>query len=263
VFEGGFLLKYNSEAPWSNVFSGFTNSAVIAIGAMFVLSRSLVKTGFLVVFADFMYKWAGRWKWVSIFIFLFIVSILSGLINNTAVVAIFIPFVIDICQRYHISPSKLLLPLSYAAIFGGTLTLIGTSTNLLVNSIIEQQNPVGIEPFGMFEFTRLGLIFLGVGTIYNIIVARWFIPSRAIVSSLTQKYHITQYITEYKVTNKSNIIGKIFQDIKKELGHSVDIVKIIRDKESILYNIEDTEILEGDVLIVRLNADNILKFKRL
>ena len=254
-----FLLNQHDD-----IFRGFSNSAVITIGSMFVLSRALVKTGFLVVFADFMYKWAGRWKWLAISVVLFIVSILSGLINNTAVVAIFIPFMMDLCQRYHISPSKLLLPLSYAAIFGGTLTLIGTSTNLLVNSVISQYNETSInqiQEFGMFEFTKLGLIFLAVGTVYNIIVAKWFIPSRAIVSSLTQKYHISQYITEYKVTDKSYIIGKTFNQIKNELEYSADIVKIIRNKESILEDIENLDIIKDDIIIVRLNADNIIKFK--
>lgn len=254
-FEGYLLQNHN------DIFAGFSNSAVIAIGAMFVLSRALVRTGFLVVFADFMYKWAGRWKWLSIFVFLLIVSILSGLINNTAVVAIFIPFVIDICQRYHISPSKLLLPLSYAAIFGGTLTLIGTSTNLLVNSII--QNTPGYEDyaFGMFEFTKLGLIFLGVGTIYNLIAAKWFIPSRAIVSSLTQKYHMSRYLTEYKVGKNSNIIGKTIQEVKESLDYDVDVVRIIRDGSYDLDDIESIKFLEHDVLIVQINADDILKFK--
>ena len=254
-----FLLNQHDD-----IFRGFSNSAVITIGSMFVLSRALVKTGFLVVFADFMYKWAGRWKWLAISVVLFIVSILSGLINNTAVVAIFIPFMMDLCQRYHISPSKLLLPLSYAAIFGGTLTLIGTSTNLLVNSVISQYNETSInqiQEFGMFEFTKLGLIFLAVGTVYNIIVAKWFIPSRAIVSSLTQKYHISQYITEYKVTDKSYIIGKTFNQVKNELEYSADIVKIIRNKESILEDIENLDIIKDDIIIVRLNADNIIKFK--
>ncbi len=255
-----FLLEQHND-----IFTGFADEAVIVIGSMFVLGRALVKTGFLVVFADFMYKWSGRWKWLSISIVLFVVSILSGLINNTAVVAIFIPFFIDICQRYRISPSKLLLPLSYAAIFGGTLTLIGTSTNLLVNSginkYIKTHPDTEIEPFSMFDFTELGLIFLAVGTIYNIIAAKWFIPSRAIVSSLTQKYHITQYITEYKVISKSQIVGKFFKDIKNELDYNVDIVKIIRNKDSITDNIDNIEILDEDVLIVRVNADNIIKFK--
>tara|TARA_B100002052_G_scaffold299044_1_gene334928 strand:- start:149 stop:1999 length:1851 start_codon:yes stop_codon:yes gene_type:complete len=247
-------------ANHEDIFKGFSNSAVIAIGAMFILSRALVRTGFLVVFADVMYKWAGRWRWMSISLFLIVVSLLSGLINNTAVVAIFIPFVIDICQRYHISPSKLLLPLSYAAIFGGTLTLIGTSTNLLVNSIIE--NTPGKEHlvFGMFEFTKLGLIFLAVGTLYNIVVARWLIPSRAIVSSLTQKYQISKYVTEYKVDKKSSLIGIAFKNIKNEIEYSAGIMKILRSGVSIK-NPESATIEQDDVLIVNINADNILKFK--
>ena len=247
-------------ANHEDIFKGFSNSAVIAIGAMFILSRALVRTGFLVVFADVMYKWAGRWRWMSISLFLIVVSLLSGLINNTAVVAIFIPFVIDICQRYHISPSKLLLPLSYAAIFGGTLTLIGTSTNLLVNSIIE--NTPGKEHlvFGMFEFTKLGLIFLAVGTLYNIVVARWLIPSRAIVSSLTQKYQISKYVTEYKVDKKSSLIGLAFKNIKNDIDFSAGIMKILRSGVSIK-NPESATIEQDDVLIVNINADNILKFK--
>ena len=247
-------------ANHEDIFKGFSNSAVIAIGAMFILSRALVRTGFLVVFADVMYKWAGRWRWMSISLFLIVVSLLSGLINNTAVVAIFIPFVIDICQRYHISPSKLLLPLSYAAIFGGTLTLIGTSTNLLVNSIIE--NTPGKEHlvFGMFEFTKLGLIFLAVGTLYNIVVAKWLIPSRAIVSSLTQKYQISKYVTEYKVDEKSSLIGEAFKNIKNDIDYSAGIMKILRSGVSIK-NPESATIEKDDVLIVNINADNILKFK--
>ena len=250
-----FLLNQHDD-----IFRGFSNSAVITIGSMFVLSRALVKTGFLVVFADMMYKWAGRWRWMSISLFLIVVSLLSGLINNTAVVAIFIPFVIDICQRYHISPSKLLLPLSYAAIFGGTLTLIGTSTNLLVNSIIE--NTPGKEHlvFGMFEFTKLGLIFLAVGTLYNIVVAKWLIPSRAIVSSLTQKYQISKYVTEYKVDEKSSLIGEAFKNIKNDIDYSAGIMKILRSGVSIK-NPESATIEKDDVLIVNINADNILKFK--
>ena len=117
--------------------SGFSNNAVITIGAIFILSRSLVKTGFLEVLAQFLYKLGGKNVWVTVSIFLITVSLVSGFINNTAAVAIFIPVIFKICQKYHISPTKLLLPLSYAAILGGTLTLIGTSTNLVVSSVVE------------------------------------------------------------------------------------------------------------------------------
>ena len=102
--------------------SGFSNNAVITIGAIFILSRSLVKTGFLEVLAQFLYKLGGNNAWITISIFFVTVSLISGFINNTAAVAIFIPVIFKICQKFHISPTKLLLPLSYAAILGGTLT---------------------------------------------------------------------------------------------------------------------------------------------
>mgnify|MGYP003725888465 CR=1 FL=1 len=123
----GVLLLFDV-LGWQDAISGFSNPAVITIGAIFIMSRALVKTGFLEVFADFLVKKGGKRKWLTMFIFLLTVSIISGFINNTAAVAIFIPLAIDLCQRFHISPTKVLLPLSYAAIFGGTLTLIGTST---------------------------------------------------------------------------------------------------------------------------------------
>ena len=198
-----------------NAISGFSNNAVITIGAIFILSRSLVKTGFLEVLARFLYKLGGDNAWVTISIFFVTVSLISGFINNTAAVAIFIPVIFKICQKFHISPTKLLLPLSYAAILGGTLTLIGTSTNLVVSSVMEDTyeyfidcadsiDPEGniiklcadedgwlsdmgnniydkgdkfldvnnnntwdkLEPISMFEFTKIGLIFMVIGLIY-------------------------------------------------------------------------------------------------
>ena len=93
--------------------TGFSNKAVITIGAIFIISRSLVKTGIIEVLADYLYRLTGDKKWLTIFIFLFTISIISGFINNTAAVAIFIPLAINLSNRFHISPTKLLLPLSY------------------------------------------------------------------------------------------------------------------------------------------------------
>ena len=152
----GILLLFNIITPEQAV-SGFSNKAVITIAAMFVLSRAIEKTGFLEVFADKLYTYGGNHKWLTIFIFLLTVALISWFINNTASVAIFIPLATNLCQKFKISPSKLLLPLSYAAIFGGTLTLIGTSTNLVVSSFMEEHisnvYTDGISQFSMFEFT--------------------------------------------------------------------------------------------------------------
>ena len=241
-----------------DALSGFSNKAVITIGAMFILSRSLVKTGFLEVFVDFIYNHVGKNKWITITTFLLVVSILSGLINNTAAVAIFIPLAINLCQRFHISPTRLLLPLSYAAIFGGTLTLIGTSTNLIISDFMEQQ---GHGSFSIFEFTKIGSVFIVIGIIYNLIIARFFLPSRAIVSSLTQKYHMKKYLTEFKIKDNSPLVGKNIGDLKLDENYGIDIIKILREDKILSVNLNEFSIRVGDVFLVQINVENLIKFK--
>ena len=253
----GILLLFDV-LTWQEAISGFSNPAVITIGAIFIMSRALVKTGFLEVFADFLAKKGGNRKWLTIFIFLLTVSIISGFINNTAAVAIFIPLGIDLCQRFRISPTKVLLPLSYAAIFGGTLTLIGTSTNLVVSSIMEGMN---MAPFSMFEFTKLGLIFLVLGTLYNMIISKWFMPSRSIISSLTRKYHMGSFLTEFKVGEDSPLIGNAYKDLNTSQKYNLQVYKIIRDSENIRFNLKNIIIREGDIFLVHINVKDMLKFK--
>ena len=253
----GILLLFDV-LTWQESISGFSNPAVITIGAIFIMSRALVKTGFLEVFADFLAKKGGNRKWLTIFIFLLTVSIISGFINNTAAVAIFIPLGIDLCQRFRISPTKVLLPLSYAAIFGGTLTLIGTSTNLVVSSIMEEMN---MAPFSMFEFTKLGLIFLVLGTLYNMIISKWFMPSRSIISSLTRKYHMGSFLTEFKVGEDSPLIGNAYKDLDISQKYNLQVYKIIRDSKNIRFNLQNIIIREGDIFLVHINVKDMLKFK--
>ena len=253
----GILLLFDI-LSWQEAISGFSNPAVVTIGAIFIMSRALVKTGFLEVFADFLIRRGNNKKWRTIFIFLLTVSIISGFINNTAAVAIFIPLGIDLCQRLHISPTKLLLPLSYAAIFGGTLTLIGTSTNLVVSSIMTEYNLI---PFSMFEFTALGLIFLLIGTIYNLIITKWFMPSRSIISSLARKYHLGSFLTEFKVDAESPLIGKTYQELDIATLYDLDIYKIIRQAKNIRFNLSNVIIQQNDIFLLHINVKDMMRFK--
>ena len=290
--------------------SGFSNNAVITIGAIFILSRSLVKTGFLEVLAQFLYKLGGNNAWLTISIFFITVSLVSGFINNTAAVAIFIPIIFKMCQKFHISPTKLLLPLSYAAILGGTLTLIGTSTNLVVSSVIENtyehfidcadqiddndniiricsdeeawisgmgnniydkgdkfldinNNQVWdkLEPISMFEFTKIGLIFMFIGILYIIIISRWFLPSRAITTSLTQKYHLQKYLTEFKIPEDSKLVGKSFNYLNIYNDYGFQPYKIIRENQELIYNLNSAIIHKDDVIIGQIQLGEIIRFK--
>jgi len=259
----GLLLLFDV-LSWQEAISGFSNPAVITIGAIFIMSRALVKTGFLEVFADFLAKKGGNRKWLTIFIFLLTVSIISGFINNTAAVAIFIPLAIDLCQRFRISPTKILLPLSYAAIFGGTLTLIGTSTNLIVSSVMEEfKLPDGssMVPFSMFEFTKLGVIFLVLGTLYNLIISKWFMPSRSIISSLTRKYHMGSFLTEFKIGEDSPLIGRSYGEMEIAQNYNLQVYKIIRDSKNIRFNLHNIIIHKDDIFLVQINVKEMLKFK--
>ena len=304
LFSVGVLLLFNI-IDVDTAVSGFSNSAVITIGAIFILSRSLVKTGFLEVLARFLYKLGGNNPWLTIFIFLFTVSIVSGFINNTAAVAIFIPVVFKICQKFHISPTKILLPLSYAAILGGTLTLIGTSTNLIVSSVMEDTdehyidcitienkkicdgdelwiesmgnnqydkgdkfldiNNNGVwdrlDPISMFEFTELGLIFIVIGITYIFIISRWFLPSRVITTSLTQKYHLQRYLTEFRIPENSKLLGKSFNYMNVSKKYGFQAYKIIRENEELIYNLNSVILHENDVIIGQINLGDLIRFK--
>jgi len=184
--------------------SGFSNKAVLTVAVMFVLSHALVKTGVLGNLAKYFIRLERQKKWLGMGLFFITISLFSGFINNVAAVAVFIPVAMHMASIFRISPSKILIPVSYAAIYGGTITLIGTSTNLLVSSVGESH---GLGPMGMFEFLPLGLVFLVVGTLYNLVVLPRMLPSRAPVSTLVGKYHMAPYLTEFKVDQDSPLIG--------------------------------------------------------
>ena len=173
--------------------SGFSNQAVITIAVLFILSHALQKSGILEYGVVRLNKLTERSKLLGLTVFLITVAFASAFVNNTAIVAIFIPITIRLAQKYNLSPSKLLIPLSYIAIMGGTLTLVGTSTNLLVNSIYV--NTTMAEPLGMFEFSRYGIFILLIGLLYIIFAVPFILPSRTVTSSLTQSYHMGGYLT--------------------------------------------------------------------
>ena len=239
--------------------SGFSNPAVITIGLLFILSSAIQKTGLLEYLVVTINRLLQSSRILGMAVYYFTVSIASALINNTAIVAIFMPVTIRLAHRYRISPSKMLIPLSYAAILGGTLTLVGTSTNLLVNSIY--MNYEGVEPLGMFEFFRYGIIILIIGTIYLLMVAPKLIPSRTVTTSLTKSYHLGGYLTEMRIKKRSALVGKSCLDRSINHNYDVTVLDIIRDQKHIVNNIRRTILKEGDILFVRGTLENFIRMK--
>ena len=239
--------------------SGFSNQAVITIAVLFILSHALQKSGILEYGVVRLNKLTERSKLLGLTVFLITVAFASAFVNNTAIVAIFIPITIRLAQKYNLSPSKLLIPLSYIAIMGGTLTLVGTSTNLLVNSIYV--NTTMAEPLGMFEFSRYGIFILLIGLLYIIFAVPFILPSRTVTSSLTQSYHMGGYLTELKVAEESPLVGRTFMERSINKNYDITVLDIIREGMVISKNIRNTIIHPGDVLFVRGSLENFLRMK--
>ncbi len=236
--------------------SGFSNEATVTIAAMFVLSAGLMKTGAISWVSQRLARLGGDSEMRSFIILMVTVAFVSAFINNAAAVAVFIPITIKACRQFNISPSRMLMPLSFISIMGGTCTLIGTSANILASSLTRN---LGLPEFGMFELSRLGLIFFAVGLLYLIFVARRMLPDRVGTQDLKEKYRLGKYITRLVVGRKCSLIGKTPVECDLASTYDVTILKIIRGKEEIWTGLRDKKILEGDQLLVRGSIDNIME----
>jgi len=256
----GIMILIGYISPQDAV-KGFSNPAVITIAALFILSHALQKSGVLEYLVLRLLKIGSASKVLGLIVYLFAIAIASAFVNNTAIVAIFIPITIRVAQKFDVNPSKVLIPLSYAAILGGTLTLVGTSTNLLVNSLLVELGDY--EPLGMFEFTKYSVIQLAIGLAFIILVAYRFLPSRTVPSSLTQSYQMGEYLTEMKISESSPLIGKTCLERNLNRNFDVTILDIVRDGKMITKNIRNIILQEDDILFVRGTVDNFLRMKDL
>lgn len=235
--------------------AGFSNPATITVAAMFVLSAGLHKTG-VVSLAARMLSGLAALPSVFLLAMMLMVGALSAFINNTAAVAVFLPLVLAVCAGGRIPPSKLLIPLSFASQFGGVCTLIGTSTNLLVSSISDR---AGLGAFSMFEFAPLGLVMLGAGTVYLLLVSRWLLPNRR-GAEHTENYQLANYISELRVRPNSRLVNQTVAASAFGAKTGVTVLEIIRDGRH-LFAILEEKIQANDVLLVRGGPREILEAK--
>ncbi len=240
--------------------AGFANKATVTIAGLFVLSHALMKTGLLEIAAERLGERSQERPWLGIAVLLLAVGVFSGFLNNTAIVALAIPLVLKLCGRLGLSPSKVLIPLSYASIFGGTLTLVGTSTNLLVSAVVEE---AGAPPLRMFEFTGMGVLFLGSGLLYLMLFARRLLPDRAEAASATGKYDLRGYLTELIVSDDSKLIGRTPAQAKVNQEYRVTVLKLLRQgADGQPEDVGRVPFQAGDHLIVQGAMDDILRLRK-
>ena len=243
--------------PWTGIspsegVSGFANSATITILAMMILSEGVRRTGVIQRIQSLVSSYTGENVHKQFGATIGLVGPLSGIINNTAAVAILLPMVSDLAHENRTSPSKLLLPLSYASMAGGMLTLIGTSTNLLASSI--SADLLG-RAFSMFEFTHLGLIVFGACALYLLTVGYWLTPSHVIPRSKRESTHQDVFLTEITVGDGSPFVGMTLEEALERVDFEANVTQIIREGGYRREPPLSTTIQAGDTFTIRLTEE--------
>ena len=237
--------------------SGFSNPATVTVGAMFVLSAGLFKTGAVNLLAGTL----GRVSRISfsllLLVMMLIVGTLSAVINNTAAVAIFLPIVLGVARESGISAGRLLMPLSFASMFGGVCTLIGTSTNILVSSIAERH---GLAPIGMFEMTGLGLIFFAAGSLYMLLIGVRLIPDRGGPADRAV-FGSGDYQIEIVLEAEARSVGTVLSESPLLQDVAIRGVEVFRDGKLVQEADEHLLLQAGDHLKVRCDLENLRKLR--
>ena len=241
--------------------SGFSNSATITVMAMFILSAGIARTGGIQGLSNLLIKWGGKHSQQQILAMTTILTPITAFINNTAVVAIFMPVVEQWCHKQEISVSKLLIPLSYIAILSGMITTIGTSTNVLASGLSEQ---LGYGAFSLFEFTQLGLITALVGSVYLIVVAPRLLPKRRTPDSnfIGQDYRLKDYVSELVIEAGPYLVDRTLHNSGLQHQFDIDVLELIRNDYHFPQPLADKVLNEGDILLVRSSREELLKVKK-
>ncbi len=235
-------------------FEGFSSDFIIILASIFIISGALAETGLLDKVGSQMIK-VVKSKTLFVGYTMFVTGVLSAFMNNTTVTALVIGPVIGMCRKLNLSPSKVLIPVAFASILGGTCTLIGTSTNIAVSGYIAQ---AGMKPLGFFEILGIGLIFLATGIIFILLFYNRLLPNYK-ETNYNDRYEIAQYLSEIVVSEKSKLVGQLafHSDLSKP---EVRILKIIRNKEDFIPN-SATRFQGNDILIVECSVEDLIKIK--
>ena len=260
----GVLVSLVVFEPWTGVaardaISGFASPATITIVAMYILSEGIQETGLVERLGVYLARLTEGSETKLLGATVGSTGLTAGIINNTPVVAVFIPMITGLAERSGISPSKLLLPLSYAAMLGGTLTLIGTSTNILASDLSRQLLD---HPLSMFEFTKLGIVVLLVGIAYLLTAGRWLTPARIDpIADLTEEFDLTNHLTRLRVRENSPLVGMDLTEAGAQLDLAadvdLDVLQLARGDDAFLATGSDQRVAAGDNLTVRANLQVI------
>ncbi len=278
----GLLVTLVALEPWTNIspteaIQGFANPATVTIIGMYILSEGVRQTGIVSRLGHRLAKFAHNSERRLLGATVVTTGVGAGFVNNTPIVAVFIPMVTKLAAEADVSPSKLLLPLSYAAMLGGTLTLIGTATNILISDISADLLD---HPISMFEFTPLGIVVLAVGIVYLVTVGRWLTPARVEPERTAfQAFELERHLARVVVREDSPFVGRSveevhhatepgaepFEDLWSDPAaipdpFDIGLLQLVRDGDTTIALGAERTVEPGDILTVRGNRREVNRF---
>ncbi|HXD36647.1 MAG TPA: SLC13 family permease [Rhodanobacter sp.] len=239
----------------TQALSGFSNEATVTVAAMFALSLGIERSGVLDPLTRLLMK--IRKPWLLTLAMMLAIAPLGAFVKNIALVATFLPLALRVCQRTGTSPARVLMPMAYAAQMGGVCTLIGTSSNLLADSLAQKH---GMAEFGVFEFTKMGAVLAVVGITYLMVIGRHLLPKK-IDATLPQGTEIGKYVTELEVGEDSPLLDTAIADARLGEKFGVYPLELLRGERR-MWSPREQKLEAGDVLLVRGDWEKIEEFQR-
>ncbi|MGH2545139.1 MAG: SLC13 family permease, partial [Ardenticatenaceae bacterium] len=235
-------------------FGAFSNSAVVILGSVFVLSEGLAQTGFATMVARRILSWSGESERRLVLLLMLAGAGLSAFMHNTGAAAILLPAVLAVAHHTGRSPSRLLFPLSIAILAGGSLTLVGTAPNILVSEALRVRSGAG---FGFFAFTPIALPILLALIVVTVLLYDKFLPERAVGTSLVESYKLRDYLTELRVDPESSLVGRRLADFYQAADGTFRLISLIRNDTRVFAPPPSLQLRANDVLMMRGRLDEL------
>ncbi len=255
---GGMMMLVLGILPEDAAIAVFANPAPWTIAALFVVVGALVRTGALDWISSLAARYVEKRPIATLLTLTFTVLAMSAFVNNTPIVVVMIPIFVKLSAQMGHQPSKLLIPLSYFAIFGGMLTLIGTSTNLLVDGVVQA---AGMKPFGIFEITGAGLVLASVAVAYLGLIGRKLLPDRDSMAGLLGSKSKMRFFTEVVIPPESNLIGREVTDVQLFKREGVRLIDVVRGDASLRRDLTGVTLQVGDRIVLRTAMTEILSLQ--